>query len=143
MTMDVLLLPILAFLCVRAGEHETVVVDGRYLAGRRVVLLPRFAMFGEHDHAEAIGLEYGHAVEFRGDLVVGTTDQLRRLRAVFESHRTEEANDPEAVEFWESLIAPLAAAIEMVPDLEGDSTLVDGWFAWYSRREGIASLPLR
>jgi hypothetical protein len=53
-------------------------------------------MVGEHDHADAIGLEYGQAVEFRGDLVIGTTEQLRRLRAHFESCRAEEAADQEA-----------------------------------------------
>src|ERR1700682_4481186 len=100
MTMNAPLLPFLAFLCVRTGEHESVVVDDRYLAGRDVVLLPQFAMVGEHDYADAIGLEYGQAVEFRGDLVIGTREQLTRLSAHFESYRAEEANDPEAVEFW-------------------------------------------
>jgi hypothetical protein len=143
MTMNAPLLPLLAFLCIRTGEHKSVVVDGRYLAGRRVVLLPRFSMFGEHDYADAIGLEYGQAVEFRGDLVIGTTEQLKRLRSLYESYRAEEANDPEAVEFWEGLIQPLSADIETAPDVEPDPTFGEGWIAWYSRRERSGSLPLR
>jgi hypothetical protein len=111
-------------------------------AGRHVVVLPRFTMVGEHDHADAIGLEYGQAVEFHGDLVIGTAEQLERLRSLFESYRSEEANDPEAVEFWESLIGPLAADIGTASYVE--PVPVDGgdWLAWFSRRERVGSLAL-
>jgi hypothetical protein len=128
------LLPLLAFLRVRAGEHQSVVVDDEYLGGRRVVLLPRFAMYGEHDHADAIGLEFGQAVELRRDIVIGTAEQLERLRRVFESYRAEEASDPEAVAFWESLIAPLGDDAETAPAAESNTSVVAGWFAWHTTR---------
>jgi hypothetical protein len=111
MPMNAPALPFLAFLRVRTGEYKSVMVDARYLAGRRAVLLPRFAMVGELDDANAIGLEYGQANEIRGDLVIGTTEQLDRLRALFNSYLAEEANDFDACEFWESLILPLNAVI--------------------------------
>ncbi len=99
-------------------------------------------MVGEHDDAEAIGLEYGQADDFREDLVIGTTEQLGRLRSLFESYRVEEAGDPDAVDFWESLIAPLNAVIGTASSaVPGPSVSAKGWFAWYSRREQFGSLP--
>jgi hypothetical protein len=143
MSINTPLLPFLAFLCVRTGEYRSVVVDTLYLTGRHAVLLPRFALVGEDDVAGAIGLEYGQAVEFRGDLVIGTTEQLGRLRSLFESFRTEEANDCEAIDFWESLIRPLNAAIGIAPFVGPDPSIcIEGWFTWHSSSERFESLPL-
>ena len=105
------LLPCFAFLRTPAGEHKNVIVDAEYLADRHAVLLPRFALVGEDDEIDAIGVEYGQPVEFRGDLVVGTTEQLLRLRVLFESYRAEEATDADAIEYWARIIEPLDAAI--------------------------------
>jgi hypothetical protein len=138
------LLPFFAFVRVGAEpRHKMVWVDALYLARRHAVLLPRFAMVGEHDDAEAIGLEYGHADEFREDLVIGTPEQLGRLRSLFESCREEEAKDPDAVDFWESLIRPLDAVIGTASSTVTDpSVSAKGLFAWCSRREQFGSLPL-
>jgi len=143
MSMNAPLLPFLAFLCVRTGEYKSVVVDTQYLAGRHAVLLPRFAMAGEDGEADAIGLEHGQAVELRGDVVIGTTAQIDRLRSLFESYRAEEANDGEAVDFWESIIGPLNTVIGSAPVVEADPSFpIEGWVTWYSSRERFGSLPL-
>ena len=85
--MNTPVLPFEAFMCVGAERrHQRVRVDARYLAGRSAVLLPRFAMVGEHDEADAIGLEYGRADELRENLVIGTKAQLIHLLALFESY---------------------------------------------------------
>jgi hypothetical protein len=138
------LLPFHAFLCVGAQRHHMRVrVDARYLAGRHAVLLPRFAMVGEHDEADVIGLEYGRPDEVREDLVIGTIEQLGRLRSLFQSSRVEEAKDADAVEFWDSLIRPLDAVIGSASSVVADPSIpFEGWFAWYSRREPFGSSPL-
>jgi hypothetical protein len=138
------LLPFDASLWVGAqGLYMRVRVDERYLAGRQAVLLPRFAMVGEHDAADAIGLEYGRADEFREDLVIGTIEELGRLRSLFQSSRVEEAKDADAVEFWEGLIRPLDDLIESASPVASDpSNSFEGCISWYSRREPFGSSPL-
>jgi hypothetical protein len=131
MPMNAPSLPFLAFLRVRTGGYRSVMVDTRYLAGRHVVLLPRFAMIGERDDADAIGLEYGQAIKVRGDLVVGAIEQLDRLRSLFAAYRAEEADDPDAVEFWERLLVPLNSAIATASVVGPHSSIL---FAWYSGR---------
>jgi hypothetical protein len=135
MPMNAPLLPFLAFLRIRTGEYRSVMVDTRYLAGRHVVLLPRFAMVGEHDDADAIGLEYGQAIEVRGDLVIGTIEQLDRLRSLFASYRADEADDSDAGEFWERLIVPLNSVIGTASFVRPHPSIpTESWLAWYSKR---------
>jgi hypothetical protein len=138
------LLPLDAFLWVGAQRHhKRVHVDARYLAGRHAVLLPRFAMVGEHDAADAIGLEYGRADEVREDLVIGTIEELGLLRSLFQSSRGEEAKDADAVEFWDDLIRPLDAVIGSAPSVVSDPSIsFEGWTAWQSKREPFGSSPL-
>lgn len=135
-------LPFLAFMRGHSAAYEWVVIDTLYLAGREAVLLPRFAMVGEHDDADAIGLEYGQPVDLCGDLVIGTREQLGRLRSLFESYRSEEANDSDAVDFWNSLIRPLDAVVETASFVASNpSMLSEGWLTWYSSRERFGSSP--
>ena len=142
--MNAPLLPFLAVLCVGAERScRTVLVDARYLAGRHFVLLPRFAMVGEFDDADAIGLEYGRADEFREALVIGTIEQLGRLRSLFQSYRVEEAQDADAVDLWDSIIRPLNAVIGTALSVVSYPSIpIAGWFSWYSRRGPFGSLPL-
>jgi hypothetical protein len=130
-TMNAPSLPFHAVLCVGADRYDRrVEVDAQYLAGRHVVLLPRFALVTEYDDADAIGLEYGRADEFREDLVIGTIGQLRRLRSLFQSYCAEEAEDPDAVDLWDSFIRPLDAVIEPASSVISRSLVpVGGWLS--------------
>jgi len=121
-------------------------VDARYLAGRHVVLLPRFAMVGEYDDADAIGLEYGRVDESREDIVIGTIDQLGRLRSLFQSYRAAEAQDVDGLDLWDSIIRPLDAAIERASSVVSKSSnSIAAWFSWQSRRAppGSAAVEIR
>jgi hypothetical protein len=136
-------LPFLAFLRGQTAAYEWAVIDTSYLAGREVVLLPRFAMVGEYDDADAIGLEYGQPIDFTGDLVIGTREQLGLLRSLFESYRSEEAHDSDAVDYWNSLIGPLDAAVETAPVVAPKPSMFsEGWSTWYSSRERFGSSQL-
>jgi hypothetical protein len=136
-------LPFLAFMRGHTTAYEWAVIDPRYLAGREAVLLPRFAMVGEYDDADVIGLEYGQPIDLTGDLVIGTRDQLGRLRSLFESYRSEEANDSDAVDYWNSLIGPLDAMVEAASFVAPKPSMFsEGWSTWYSSRERFGSSPL-